>query len=182
MKKNFFYNSLKCVQSAIDAINYWIGRGAAWLSVLLVTVVFANVVMRYLFHTSFVFMQEFEWHVFAALFLLAGGYTLLKDGHVRVDIIYQRLGWRGRAWINLLGVLLFLLPGCYLVMATSFSFVLSSFHMGEGSPDPGGIPLRYLVKSLIPLGFGLLAMQGVSLAISSLLTICGQERTVKRRL
>ena len=93
----------------IDTINGWIGRGVAWVSLGLVLVVFADVVMRYLFNISFVFTQELEWHLFGFIFLIGAGYTLLHDGHVRVDIFYQRLSPKGQAWINLLGVLFFLL-------------------------------------------------------------------------
>ena len=88
-------------------------------------VVFVDVVMRYVFHTSFVFTQELEWHLFGFIFLLGAGYTLLYDGHVRVDIFYQRLSPSAKAWINLIGVLLFLIPGCVLIIATSWSFVVN---------------------------------------------------------
>jgi len=108
----------------IDAVNDWVGRAVSWISFLLVMVVFTDVVMRYLFNTSYVFAQELEWHLFALIFLLASGFTLLKDGHVRVDVVYQGLSPRGQAWVNFLGTVLFLLPGC----------------IGKGSPggDPSG--------------------------------------------
>ena len=167
---------LRRICRLIDCTNFLLGRGVAWLTVLVVLVVFVNVVMRYFFNTSFVFMQELEWHIFSAVFLLGGGYTLLKDGHVRVDIIYQRLSPRGRAWVNLFGVLLFLLPGCYLVIASSLSFVISSYSMMEGSPDPGGIPYRFILKGMIPAAFVLLVFQGVSLAFKSVLVLTEAER------
>jgi TRAP-type mannitol/chloroaromatic compound transport system permease small subunit len=133
-------NMLKGFCGVIDRSNEAVGRMVSWVSLLLVLVVFVDVVMRYLFKTSFVFTQELEWHLFAFIFLIGAGYTLLHDGHVRVDIIYQRLGTRGRAWVNLIGVIFFLIPGCYLVISTSWHFVSNSFSMLEGSPDPGGIP------------------------------------------
>jgi len=175
MPERPLYKYLRLISRAIDGANFWLGRGVAWLTVLLVLVVFANVLMRYLLHSSFVFMQEFEWHLFATIFLLGGGYTLFKDGHVRVDIIYQRLSSKGRAWLNLIGVLFFLLPGCYLVIATAMPFVNSSLQMMEGSPDPGGIPYRFILKSTIPLGFLLIALQGIAMGIRSVLTIGGGE-------
>ena len=141
----------------------------------LVLVIFADVVMRYLFNTSFVFTQELEWHLFGFIFLIGAGYTLLHDGHVRVDIIYQRLGYKGQAWVNLMGVIFFLIPGCLMVVATSWKFMLNSFLILEGSPDPGGIPFRFLIKGCIPAGFVLLLMQGLSLGIHSLLQITGRE-------
>ena len=87
----------------IDTLNEWVGRGTAWVSLALVAVVFIDVVMRYAFNKSFVFTQELEWHIFAFIFLIGAGYTLLHDGHVRVDIFYQRFGFKGKAWINLMG-------------------------------------------------------------------------------
>ena len=135
-----------------------------------------DVVMRYLFNTSYVFTQELEWHLFAFIFLIGAGYTLLHDGHVRVDIIYQRLGFKGQAWVNLIGVFIFLIPGCILIMATSYKFAYTSFSIMEGSPDPGGIPFRFILKSCITIGFGLLLLQGISLALHSLLQILGIEK------
>ena len=168
-------NVLKTLSSLIDKINEWVGRGVAWVTLVLVVVIFIDVVMRYLFNTSYVFTQELEWHLFAFIFLIGAGYTLLQDGHVRVDIIYQRLGLKGQAWINLLGVIFFLIPGCLMVMSTSWKFALNSFMIMEGSPDPGGIPFRFIVKGFIPAGFFLLLIQGISLGMHSLMRILGIE-------
>jgi len=164
------------VSAWIDALNEWIGRGTAWVSLALVAVVFIDVVMRYALNRSFVFAQELEWHIFAFIFLIGAGYTLLHDGHVRVDIFYQRFGFKGRAWINLLGVLIFLIPGCLMVILTSWHFVVRAFAVGEGSPDPGGIPYRFIVKGLIPVGFSLLLLQGISMGIHSLMQILNIEK------
>jgi TRAP-type mannitol/chloroaromatic compound transport system permease small subunit len=159
----------------IDNLNAWVGWVVAWVTLGLVLVVFTDVVMRYVFRTSFVFTQELEWHLFAFIFLIGGGYTLLQDGHVRVDIIYQKLGFKARAWVNLLGVLLLLIPGCLLIIITSLKFVYQSWSILEGSPDPGGIPLRFVLKACIPAGFMLLLLQGLSLGIHSLMQIAGFE-------
>lgn len=167
--------TLQLLSHRIDALNAWVGRLVAWVTLGLVLVVFVDVVMRYLFKTSFVFTQELEWHLFAFIFLIGAGYTLLQDGHVRVDIIYQRLGPKGQAWVNLIGVILLLLPGCLLVLITSWKFVWNAWLILEGSPDPGGIPYRFLIKACIPAGFGLLLLQGISLGIHSLLQIAGLE-------
>ncbi len=168
-------NLLKNLSRFIDRINEWIGRGVAWVTLGLVVVIFFDVVMRYLFNTSFVFTQELEWHLFGFIFLIGAGYTLLHDGHVRVDIFYQRLGLRGRGWVNFLGVILFLIPGCILVIETSWQFMLNSYAIMEGSPDPGGIPFRFVIKACIPIGFSLLLLQGISLGIHSLMQILGIE-------
>ena len=168
---------LSKIAKGIDVLNEWVGRGVAWVTLGLVLVIFVDVVMRYMFRTSFVFTQELEWHLFAFIFLIGAGYTLLHDGHVRVDILYQRLGTKGKAWINLVGVLLFLFPGCIMVIVTSFKFVYTSWAIMEGSPDPGGVPFRFIVKGTIPVGFCLLLLQGTSLGIHSLLQILGIEKT-----
>ena len=159
----------------VDTLNTWVGHVVAWATALAVVVVFIDVVMRYAFNISFVFTQELEWHLFAFIFLMGAGYTLLKDGHVRVDIIYQRCSPKTKAWINFLGVIFFLIPGCYMVIATSLNFVYNAWVVMEGSPDPGGIPYRFILKSFIPAGFVLILLQGLSLGGKSLLTILGEE-------
>jgi TRAP-type mannitol/chloroaromatic compound transport system permease small subunit len=168
-------NALLRISRWIDGLNTWVGRFVSWFTTIVVLVVFVDVVMRYAFKTSFVFTQELEWHLFAFIFLMGAGYTLLRDGHVRVDIFYQRLDRRGKAWVDLLGVFFFLLPGCYLVIVTSWKFVVNAYLVMEGSPDPGGIPYRFLLKACIPAGFGLIALQGVSLGIKSFLTLIGKD-------
>jgi TRAP-type mannitol/chloroaromatic compound transport system permease small subunit len=157
----------------IDTLNTVVGKLVAWVTALVVLVVFVDVVMRYAFRISFVFTQELEWHLFAFIFLMGAGYTLLKDGHVRVDIFYQRFGPKGRGWVNLIGVIFFLIPGCMLILLTSIPFVKSSFLVMEGSPDPGGIPYRWVLKACIIVGFLLVLLQGVSLGIKSLMTVLG---------
>ena len=168
--------AIKAITRWIDALNQWVGRGVAWVTLGLVLVVFVDVVMRYLFNVSFVFTQELEWHLFGFIFLIGAGYTLLHDGHVRVDIIYQRLGLKGRAWINLMGVIFFLIPGCIMVISTSWKFAVNAFMMMEGSPDPGGIPLRFIIKGCIPVGFTLLLLQGFSMGLHSIMQILGIEK------
>jgi TRAP-type mannitol/chloroaromatic compound transport system permease small subunit len=168
-------NLLKALCGAIDRVNEAVGRVVSWVALLLVLVVFSDVVMRYLFKTTYVFTQELVWHLFAFIFLIGAGYTLLHDGHVRVDIIYQRLSPKGRAWVNLIGVIFFLIPGCWLVISTSAKFVGNSFSMLEGSPDPGGIPYRFIVKGTMTVGYALLLLQGISMGLNALLQVLGIE-------
>ena len=158
----------------IDRLNLWVGQKVAWATGLVVVVVFVDVVMRYALNISFVFTQELEWHLFAFIFLMGAGFTLYKDGHVRVDIFYQRMGKKAQAWINLMGVLCFLIPGCLMILLTSSKFAYTAFSVMEGSPDPGGIPYRWILKACIPAGFVLILLQGLSLGIKSLATIIGR--------
>lgn len=155
----------------IDILNEKIGKTASWATLFLVAITFVDVVMRYAFNISFVFTQELEWHVFAFIFLVGAGYTLKIEGHVRVEVFYGKLGRKGQGWINLIGVLFFLIPTCVLFVKTGIPFVTKSFAILEGSPDPGGIPYRFLLKSCIPVGYSLLLLQGVSLGIKSVYNV-----------
>jgi TRAP-type mannitol/chloroaromatic compound transport system permease small subunit len=164
----------------IDRVNEYVGRVVSWATLLLVVVTFTDVVMRYFFNTSYVFTQELEWHIFAFIFLMGAGYTLKKDGHVRVEVFYGRLGDKGKAWVNLIGVIFFLIPSCTLFIKTGIPFVAKSFSIMEGSPDPGGIPYRFILKGCIPAGYTLILLQGISLGISSLLGILGPNRKARK--
>jgi TRAP-type mannitol/chloroaromatic compound transport system permease small subunit len=166
---------LRAACNWIDNFNEYFGRMVSWATLLLVAVTFTDVVMRYFFNTSYVFTQELEWHIFAFIFLMGAGYTLKHDGHVRVEVFYGKLGRKGKAWINLVGVLFFLVPSCLLFIKTGIPFVVKSFHVMEGSPDPGGIPFRFLLKACIPAGYALILLQGISLGIDSLLGVLGMD-------
>lgn len=155
----------------IDKISEVLGRGVSWLSALLVVVIVADVVLRYFFSITSAASFELEWHLFATLFLLGAAWTLKEDRHVRVDVFYQAFSNRQKAWVNLLGTLLLLLPFCVVGLLQSIPFVKSSYILNEISPQPGGLPARYLIKSTIPLGFFTLGLQGVSLVFTCIQTI-----------
>lgn len=160
---------------AIEAISEWSGRAVAWLVLALVLITAWDVAMRYLFQSGSIRLQELQWHLFALMFLLGAAYTLKHDGHVRVDVFLRnpRIGPRGRALVDLLGTVLFLIPFCVLVIKGSVPFVENAWRFGESSPDPGGLPHRFLLKAAIPLGFALLLLQGLALAIRSVLVLRG---------
>ncbi len=151
----------------IDSLNEKVGRGVAWLTTVLVLVVCYDVFMRYALNQTSIALQELEWHLFAVVFLVGAAYTLKHNRHVRVDVLYVNFSPRTRAWVNFLGSLLFLIPFSLLVIWASWNFVANSFAIRETSPDPGGLPARYLVKAAIPVGFVLLLLQGLSLAVRS---------------
>ncbi|GJM30235.1 MAG: C4-dicarboxylate ABC transporter [Cyclobacteriaceae bacterium] len=159
----------------------WAGNVVSWLTAILVLVICYDVVMRYLFNSSSVAIYEIEWHIFALIFLLGAGFALKHDKHVRVDVFYSRFPEKTRAWVNLAGTTLLLFPFCIILITEGFDFVANSFRLSESSPDPGGLPARYLIKAAIPVGMGLLLIQAVSLACQSVLTIIEPKQTPDQR-
>jgi len=155
----------------IDALNEKIGLIVAWLTTVLVLNVFFDTVMRYTLQKGSVGMQELEWHIFSVIFLIGAAYTLKHNGHVRVDIIYTKLSDRAKAWVDLIGTFAFLIPFCIIVIYSTQSFIQNSWAVKEMSPDPGGLPARYILKSMIPLGFFLLLLQGLAEAVKSLIVL-----------
>ncbi|SHK17179.1 TRAP-type mannitol/chloroaromatic compound transport system, small permease component [Reichenbachiella agariperforans] len=147
------------------------GSLVSYISVILVVLIAIDVVLRYLFSWTSSANQELEWHLFAALFLLGAAYTLRHDKHVRVDLFYSRFSIKTKAWINLLGTLIFLMPFCWAVLYTSVPFVIDAWNINESSPEPGGLPHRFLVKSTIPISAILLSLQGVAITLDNLSTI-----------
>lgn len=157
----------------IDAGNRAIGLAARWLTVALVLVQFAVVVLRYAYGSSFVWAQEAVVYLHAFCFMLAIGYALLLDAHVRVDFFYGRFSERAKAAMDLGGALVCLLPFCALLAWASWGYVMRSFRFGEGPMQVGGLPFTPYLKALILVMAGLLALQGVSLAIRCLAVLRG---------
>jgi len=163
----------------LESISEWCGKAVSWCVLVMVLIISYDVFMRFFFHIGSVALQELEWHLFAIIFLLGASYTLKHDGHVRVDVFYQSKKFTDvhRAWIDLLGTLLFLVPFCVLIIISSWEFVSYSFRIAEGSPDPGGLPYRFLLKASIPMGFLLLLIQGIALILRSIDTIFLSSRS-----
>ena len=159
----------------IDAVQERVGRFTSFVTLAMVLVVFFDVVQRYAFNRGSVFMQELEWHLFAVSYLLAAGYTMLYDEHVRVDIVYSRWSPRKKAWSDFVLYFVFFYPSAIMVMVTSWPFVRDSYKVLEGSPDPGGIPYRFLLKSVIIVGFTLLTLQAISQTIKNFFWAMGWE-------
>ena len=155
----------------VDKLNSTIGRQTSWLTLVLVLVVVFDVVIRYVFNESSVAMQELEWHLFAILFLMGIAYTLQQDDHVRVDLFYSKFNVKQKAWLNIAGTIIFLIPFSLLIIYASQNYVLNSLAMNESSPDPGGLPARYILKAFIPISFLFLLLQGASLLFKSIIEI-----------
>lgn len=166
------------IVNIIDKINDKTGEVVSWLALLLVLITVWDVTLRYLFHSGSVAFQELEWHLYAINFLIAAGWTLLKGGHVRIDLFYIRMGNKHKALVDLIGALLFCIPFCLLVIWAGWPFFFSSLSIRECSPDPGGLPARYVLKAMIPIGFALIALQAISEAIKSYFTLSGKEENL----
>jgi TRAP-type mannitol/chloroaromatic compound transport system permease small subunit len=165
---------------AVDALNEAIGRGLIWLVLAAVLISAGNAVARYGFNTSSNAWLEIQWYLFSMIFLLGAGYTLKHNGHVRIDVIYGHLSRRARAWIDLLGTALFLLPMSGLIGWLGWSVFTNSYALGETSPDAGGL-LRWPVKLVIPVGFGLLFLQGLSEMVKRAAYLTGERPLSEER-
>lgn len=163
------------VINAIEWLNHKVGMAAAWLTSVLVVLICYDVFNRYLLNQSFVAVQELEWHLFAVIFLMGAAYTLKQDAHVRVDVFYAKASPRTQALIDLIGCLVLLIPFCALIIWTSKDFVLNSYAIAETSPDPGGLPARYLLKATLPVAFCFLLLQGIAMTLKSLLRLLGHS-------
>jgi len=159
----------------IDAFNNRIGRIISWTAIAMVLVQFLVVVMRYIFSLGFIWMQESVLYLHSILFMLGAGYTLLHEGHVRVDIFYRDHGERGKAIVDFIGAIVFLLPVCILLWWWSWPYVSQSWSIFEGSRETSGIQAVYALKTLILMFAGLIALQGVSMMLRSLLTLTGHK-------
>ncbi|MEL6719565.1 MAG: TRAP transporter small permease subunit [Bacteroidota bacterium] len=161
---------------SINTINEKIGKLASWLTTALVVLIVIDVVLRYFLKDTAAWIIELEWHFFAIIFLLGGAYAFKEDKHVRVDLFYSNFSERDKAWVNLLGSLLLLVPWCIAIMWFAEKYARLSFQIGEGSPDPGGLPARYIIKSVIVIGFLLLSLQAVAVVLQSILTLQNTEK------
>ncbi|ASP39943.1 C4-dicarboxylate ABC transporter [Bacterioplanes sanyensis] len=168
---------LKQAETAINRFSDVLGAISSVLFLLMLVNVFINVVARYAFNAVWIGSQEMEWHLFAAMFMLGVPYTLRAGGHVRVDLIYERLSVRKQALIDIVGGLVLLLPFCLLVGYYGVGFAYEAFELGETSGDPGGLPYRWIIKAVIPFAFFATAVAGLGLIISSILHLQNPQDT-----
>jgi len=158
----------------IDRLNTAAGKAVAWIALILAVWQFGLIIAQSVFRTSSIFAQEALIYLNALLFLGAGGFTLLRDEHVRVDLFYYKMSDRAKAWTNLLGTLLLLWPLCVLLLYAGLPYVMASWALKEGSIETSGIQAVYLLKTLIIVFAILMTLQGLSLAWRSLQTIRGR--------
>lgn len=162
------------VRACIDRFTDVVGAATSWISLVIVVLMATNVLLRYLFSAGSVWAQELEWHLLVPLILFGMSYALRHGEHVRVDIVYARLPERGRAIVDLASALLAIAVSV-LIVWFSIHYVEQSYVIDEGSPDPGGIPHRFVIKALIPAGFALLLVQAAANALGVLERLRGAK-------
>ncbi len=154
-------NLLLTISRAIDWLNERIGRLVLWLVLVMVLVSSANAMSRYLLNISSNAFLELQWYLFATVFLLCSGYTLLHNEHIRIDVVSSRLSTRTRMWIDIFGTVFFLLPMSLFIMWLSWPIFMNAWVSGEISSNAGGL-IRWPARLLVPVGFFLLSLQGIS--------------------
>lgn len=160
--------------NSIDRLSDWLGIILSWMCFAMMLLTCVVVAMRYIFHFgNIIFLQESVIYLHSTIFLLAAGWTLKRNGHVRVDVFYRQYSPIRKAWVDSLGVLIFLLPICGLMFFASMGFIQLSWSIKETSGDAGGIPLVYILKTLIPAMCIVLALQGVAELVRNTLFLCG---------
>ena len=160
------------ISRLIDAVSELIGKLAMWLILAATLISTGNALIRKIFGTSSNAWLEIQWYLFAAVFMLGGGYAFLRNAHVRIDFISTRFSPRGRNWVDVFGILIFLFPLCYMMATLGWPLFERAWNTGEMSSNAGGL-IRWPVYCLIPLGFAVLFLQGVSELIKRLAFLTG---------
>jgi len=162
--------------NTINCINEWIGKTVSWLTLLMVITTFIIVVLRYVFDIGWIALQESVTYMHALVFMLGAAYTLKHNGHVRVDIFYQRCSIKTKAWIDCMGTLFLLIPVTEFIIWSSWEYVADSWAIQESSRNSGGLPGLYLLKTSILMMAGLLILQSISLFLQNLLIALGIDQ------
>ncbi|WP_086929462.1 TRAP transporter small permease subunit [Agarilytica rhodophyticola] len=162
-------NFLHSFINAVETLNNVLAKYLAWLTGVMAIVIFLIVVGRSAFDMGSIALQESITYMHTCVFMVCLAYTAQEGGHVRVDIFYRRQDTASKAWVDVVGATIFLLPFSLFMFAISWNFVISAWHIKEGSIDPGGIPALYLMKTLIPIAAFLLALRAITEVISNLL-------------
>lgn len=170
-----FITALAPLAQRIDRLNTAIGHGVAWAVFLLVVVQFVAVLLRYVFGIGWIWVEESIIYLHATVFMAGAAYTLLRDGHVRVDIFYRDAAPTRRAQVDFWGTIFFLWPVSVLILVTSWPYVSLSWAIHEGSQETSGIPAIFILKSLIPLFAVMMIVQGISMAASAALVLMRGE-------
>jgi len=170
------------LEQLFDRFSDVMGWIAGALNLLMLLNVFYDAIMRYFFSSGSIALQEMEWHLFAMVFLFGIAYALKEDGHVRVDVLYERFSPRWKAVVNIGGTLLLLLPLSVMVVEGSVWYVQEAYNSGEVSGDPGGLPYRWLIKLVIPASFVFLIVSATGFVIHNINVFLGVAEPPERRI
>ncbi len=175
MPKTIIMGYMKRILQLLEQLSEHTGRLFAWMLLLMVVVTFLVVVLRYAFNVGWIAMQESITYLHAIAFMMGAAYTLKHDGHVRVDIFYRRWSRRRRAWVDFLGGLLLLMPVCIFIAWSSWAYVLSSWSYLEGSPEAGGLPGVFLLKTFMLIMPVLMILQGLAQILTAWVHLRGDS-------
>lgn len=175
-------NIMASIVRAISAVNRLLGNVFAWLSLLMVLICFTVVVQRYALGFTVLWMQDLYVWLNGAMFTAVAGFALLRDDHVRVDIFYRPAKIRTKAIIDLIGVIIFLIPFCWVVYAYTWNYVARSWRIGEASANVGGMPGLYILKSFLLVFVAVIFLQGIAMALRSILVLRGREDLLPEQL
>lgn len=149
----------------ITKTNTKIGELVSWLNPILIGLIMIDLILRYIFRFTKIWIVELEWHLYSTIFLLSGAFALIKEKHVRVDIIYQSASSRTKDLIDIIGTLVLLIPWTAIVAISSYKYTFRSFEILESSPDPAGLAYRFIIKGIIFISFTMLFLQGVVIIV-----------------
>jgi TRAP-type mannitol/chloroaromatic compound transport system permease small subunit len=166
-------NALLAFSRGVDRVNEAIGKAATWLILVVVVISAGNAIVRYAIDWSSNGLLEIQWYLFSAVFLLCAAYVLNKNEHIRIDVIAGRLSPRAQNWIDVFGIVVFLLPMVIMTMTLSWPVFMNAWHSGETSANPGGL-IRWPVRLLMPVGFFLLLLQGLSELVKRVAFLTGR--------
>lgn len=168
-------NALLSLSRGIDELNERVGKAMTWLILIVVVISAANAVVRYAIDWSSNSLLEIQWYLFSAVFLLSAGYVLKRNEHIRIDIVTGRMGPRAQNWIDVFGILVFLLPMALMTMTLSWPVFTLAWTSSEMSANPGGL-IRWPVRLLMPIGFFLLTLQGIAELIKRIAFLTGAAK------
>ncbi len=163
----------------LNKVNEEVGKVTSWSCSLMVWVICIDVFMRYVLDYSFIWIVELEIYLFAISFILCSGYAFRYDNHVRVDALYSNWSEKRKAWVNLIGGVIFLLPWCVVSIMVCWKYAYNSWMIGENSQQPGGLPALYILKFILVIGFVLLLIQGVASILNSIVILRSKEEIVQ---
>lgn len=168
-------NALLSLSRGIDELNERVGKAMTWLILIVVVISAGNAVVRYTIDWSSNSLLEIQWYLFSAVFLLSAGYVLKRNEHIRIDIVTGRMGPRAQNWIDVFGILVFLLPMALMTMTLSWPVFTLAWSSNEMSANPGGL-VRWPVRLLMPIGFFLLTLQGIAELIKRIAFLTGKAK------